>query len=585
MRRMMMCAGLALTVAGCAATPPDGGARTERPNFLIVVADDLGWSDIGPFGGEIRTPTLDALAARGTLMTSFYVAPTCSPTRAMLMTGVDSHTAGVGAMSGIQAPNQTTRNYAAQLHEDVVTIAEVLKDQGYHTMLSGKWHLAVDEEQRPHNRGFERSFALLPGGASHFADARSLNPEEVPVYVEDGEEVALPNDFYSSITYTDKILQYFGERETNAPFFAYLAYTAPHDPLQVPEDWLDRYAGVYDDGPLAIRAARTHALEAKGLIAEGLDQWPLPPFPPQLPLHQPPWEDRAPDERAADARAMEIYAAMIELMDQQLGRVLAALEDSGELENTYVIFFSDNGASAVVPLVYPGNTVEWLAENWPGGPETAGREGSFTVLDREWAYASATPWRFFKGWVGEGGVRSPFIVAGPSAPAGARTDALAHVSDIAPTIYELVGVDAAADPLFAGKIPPDGASLASVWATGAEEAERAFGIELFDNKAYRRGPWKITFHSPPRGSGQWELFDMSSDPGETRDLAAEHPEILASLIADYEAYAERNGVIPPVPPPSIRLRQMLNGPCDADCERAFHDFEERRRARRAGGGE
>ena len=585
MRTVLMCLCALIAVTACATPPENSGSPPSQPNFLIIVADDLGWSDIGPFGAEIRTPNLDALAARGALMTSFYVAPTCSPTRAMLMTGVDNHSAGVGAMSGIQAPNQTTRNYDAQLHEDVVTIAEALQANGYHTMLSGKWHLAVDEAQRPHNRGFERSFALLPGGASHFGDARHIHPgDPETIYFEDGEAVELADNFYSSIGYTDKILEYLGQRDSDSPFFAYLSYTAPHDPLQVPEEWLDRYAGAYSDGPLAVRAARTAALEAKGLIPADMPQWSPPPFPPQLPLNQPPWASRSAEERAADARPMEIYAAMIELMDEQLGRVLSALEQSGDLQNTYVIFFSDNGASAVMPLVYPNNTVEWMAENWPAGPEDAGREGAFTVLGREWAHASATPWRFFKGWVGEGGVRSPFIVTGPTVPEGVHLDALAHISDIAPTIYALSGVDPNEDVLFDGKLRPEGTSLASAWAGQDTQVERAFGMELFDNKIYRRGKWKAVFHAPPRGTGKWELFDMSIDPGETNDLATEQTSLLTNLVAEYDAYAKANGVIPPNPPPSISLRQMYNKPCDAECEQTFEDFEAAMRMRRGGGG-
>ncbi|MEL7043607.1 MAG: sulfatase-like hydrolase/transferase, partial [Pseudomonadota bacterium] len=207
---LMMAAAAALS-AQEPALPQTASESVEpppAPNFLIVVADDMGWSDIGVLGGEIRTPTLDALAREGTVMTQFYVAPTCSPTRSMLMTGLDNHPAGVGTMHSLAAPNQTGRNYAAQLHDDVVTMAEALGTRGYETLMSGKWHLAIDEAQRPHNRGFDRSFSLLTGGASHFADQRWLNPTEEVVYLEDGEPATLPADFYSSINYTDKLLAY-----------------------------------------------------------------------------------------------------------------------------------------------------------------------------------------------------------------------------------------------------------------------------------------------------------------------------------------------------------------------------------------
>ncbi|MEM8935014.1 MAG: arylsulfatase [Pseudomonadota bacterium] len=546
-----------------------------QPNFLIVVADDLGWSDVGAFGGEINTPTLDALADRGLMMTSFYVAPTCSPTRSMLFTGMDSHPAGIGAMAGIQAPNQTTRNYAGELHDQVVTFSEALHNLGYETMMSGKWHLALSEAQHPNNRGFDKSFTLLQGGASHFADQQSINPIEIPEYFENGERIEeLPEDFYSSIDFTDKMLEYLQQRDGDKPFLAYLAYTAPHDPLQVPDDWLDRYDGAYDAGPLAIRSAREDRLKEKGVIDEDAALWQMPNFPAWLPMHAAPWETRTEDQRNTDSRPMEIYASMVELMDQQLGRVIAELEASGDLENTYVIFFSDNGASAIGPLVYPGNTKEWFNANWDRQPENAGKPGNFTVMGREWANTSNTPWRMFKSSVGDGGIRSPMIVAGPTIAQGDKTDALAHVMDIAPSLYELTGVDPANDALFEGMLPVQGVSLLPVWRQAADEVRDSFATELFGARAVRRGDWKATLMPIPAGSGQWELYDLSNDPGEAANVAGENPDVLASLIAEYDSYAELNGVIPPNPQPSQSLRNLYPHLCDDECEASFERFAE-----------
>ncbi|MEM6832499.1 MAG: sulfatase-like hydrolase/transferase [Pseudomonadota bacterium] len=577
MRLLSFCLCLLLISACSDAGSEDTAAPSpeERPNFLIIVADDLGWSDIGALGSEIRTPTLDALAGRGLVMTSFYVAPTCSPTRSMLMTGMDNHPAGVGSMSGIQTPNQNTRNYAAQLHEDVVTIAEALKTQGYQTMMSGKWHLAVDESQRPHNRGFDKSFALMPGGGSHFADRKSLNPTEIPEYYEDGKLVEeLPADFYSSINYTDTMLGYLKGRDGDAPFLAYLAYTAPHDPLQVPDEWLDRYDGTYDVGPLATQQARLQRLQEKGIVAPDVALWQMPNFPPFLPLHAAPWPTRSDSQKAKDTRPMEIYASMVELMDQQLGRVITYLEETGELDNTYIVFFSDNGASAVAPLVYPGNTKEWVNANWDRSVENAGKAGNFTVMGREWANASNTPWRLFKGSVGDGGIRSPMIVAGPKLAKTGTTDALAHVMDIAPSVYELAGVDPSSADIFAGKLPLQGVSLLPVWQAQADSVRQSFMTELFNGRAGRDGKWKIAFVPRPQGSGQWELFDMSVDPGETTNVAADHPDVVERLKAQYEDYARLNGVIPAVPQPSQSLRALYPHPCDAACEASFVKFME-----------
>lgn len=565
-------AGLSAQESGVGETPEEAVTQAPSPNFLIVVADDMGWSDIGVLGGEIRTPTLDSLAREGTVMTQYYVAPTCSPTRSMLMTGLDNHPAGVGTMHSLAAPNQTGRNYAAQLHGDVVTMAEALAGKGYETLMSGKWHLAVDEAQRPHNRGFDRSFSLLPGGASHFADQRWLNPTEAVVYLEDGEPAPIPADFYSTINYTDKLLQYLEERDQSRPFLAYLAYTAPHDPLQVPDDWLDRYRGAYADGPGAIRQARNERQKAAGLFPADGQLWEPPQLPWILPNKLDPWDERDDEERFESERRMEIYASMVELMDQQLARVIEHLRDRGDLENTYVLFFSDNGASSSAPSIYPGNTAEWLAENWSLATEDFGQPGSFAVMSREWATVANTPWRLFKGAVGEGGIRSPFIVRGPRVPAGVFNSALSHVSDVAPTLYALAGVVPEQDPLFSGKLLPQGIPLHSVWTGDSESARDGFAVELFGSRAIRSEDWKATMIRPPQGSGRWELFDLGKDPGETTDVGAQHPQLLQRLQGDYQQYAQQNGVIHPIGMPTPSPRAFYPSECDWFCELRFSIF-------------
>jgi len=549
--------------------------QSARPNFLLVVADDLGWSDIGAFGGEIRTPNLDALAQRGTMMTDFYVAPTCSPTRSMLLTGVDNHLAGVGTMVGLRAPNQNTQNYDGQLHSDVVTLAEALKYHGYQTMISGKWHLAIDEQQRAHRRGFDRSFVLANGGASHFANQLPISPQEIPLYLEEGEPAQLPDDFYSSIAYTDKLLAYLSDREdeANQPFFAYLSYTAPHDPLQVPDDWRDRYQGAYDQGPHAIRKMREKRIKSKSMIPADAELWQLPNFPSWLPLHRKPWQERSAEQRAIDSRPMEIYAAMIELMDEQFGRVVDALRESGELDNTYILFLSDNGASAFAPMVYPGNTKEWLSQHWDNSPENAGAKDAFTTLGQEWANMAVTPWRLSKGQVGEGGIRSPLIVAGPLVAAGKRVTSLAHVTDITPTLFEIAGIDSVNDPLYQNKILPQGVSLLPAWAEGRSNLRNSFATELFGSRALRRGQWKLSFVTKPQGTGEWELFDLASDPGETANIAERNPAILQSMLEEYEAYRDINNVIHPDMKPILTLRRSYGGECNWWCELRFkiHD--------------
>lgn len=552
---------LALSSAPSAAAP-------ARPNVLVIVADDLGWSDVGAFGSEINTPNIDKLAGRGLSMTQFYVAPTCSPTRAMLLTGVDNHLTGVGTMADMQTPNQLSSvNYTGEMHQGVVTLAEVLKANGYATMMSGKWHLGFERAHWPDERGFDQSFALLNGGASHFSDAAPLSPSEKVVYVENGKQTALAQDFYSSISYTDKALAFMSERDISKPFFAYLAYTAPHDPLQVPDAWLDRYKGAYDAGPEAIRAKRAERLIDMGRMPLGAEMWMAPPFPEWLPVYKAPWAKRSAAERALDARPMELYAAMVELLDQQIGRVISYLEATGQLKNTFVIFMSDNGANAATPLFYPNATREWYLTHHDNSPANLGRAGSDVSLGGEWAAVANTPGKLYKGTPGEGGIRSPLIVAGPGIPAGTVTGELAHVTDFTPTVLDLAGVSVDKSLLYNGKIRPEGHTLASLWrgSSIATSEPRRVEMELFGNMMARRGAWKAYNVARPLGTGDWELYKLDDDPGETRNLAQIHPDILADLVSAYDAYAVAAKVIPPEPRPSVALNQLYLGDCNLWC--------------------
>tara|TARA_R110002110_G_scaffold275266_3_gene490482 strand:+ start:2513 stop:4279 length:1767 start_codon:yes stop_codon:yes gene_type:complete len=554
-------------------------AAPPRPNILVIVADDLGWSDVGAFGSEIRTPNINWLASHGLSMTQFYVAPTCSPTRSMLLTGVDNHLTGVGTMEDMQAPNQLASiNYTGELHTGVVTLAEVLKANGYDTLMSGKWHLGLMRDHWPDRRGFEQSFALLNGGASHFGDGMPLYPGENVQYVENGKPVKIKPDFYSSISYTDKAIEFLDHRETGKPFFAYLAYTAPHDPLQVPDAWLDRYKGAYDAGPDAVRAKRAARLRKLGWLPPDAALWKPDPFPSWLPVYKPEWSERTKAERALDARPMEIYAAMIELLDQQIGRVLTHLRDTGQLENTYVIFMSDNGANAATPLFYPHTTRDWYLTQHDNSPANMGRPGSDVSLGGEWAPVANTPGKLFKGTVGEGGVKSPLIVSGPGVPENAMTKQLSRMTDFVPTVLDMLGISTDGNPLYAGKTQPQGHTLKSVWLGGkaSDPAMRTIGTELFGNMMARRGQWKAYNVARPLGKGRWELYDLDADPGETHDLAAAHPDVLISLIAAYDAYAKRNEVIPPDPQPKVALNQLYLGECNWWCNArlSFADWAE-----------
>lgn len=542
---------------------------TTKPNFLIIVADDLGWSDPGFLGSGIRTPNIDALAARGTFLSNFYVAPTCSPTRSMLMTGVSNHAAGLGTMKGIQTPNQLGRvEYGAQLHNGVVTLAELLQANGYATSMSGKWHIGLDKDQYPGERGFKNSFGVLQGGASHFADGLPIHRSEDVTYLENGRPVTLPSDFYSTYGYTDKIIEYIGESDKE-PFFAYLAYTAPHDPLQVPDDWLDRYRGAFDKGPAYAKSQRRKRLVELGLIEEGVQLAEATNLPSWLDGHKKPWSERSAKERAQDARRMEIYAAMVEIVDQEIGRLIEYLKSSGKLENTYIIFMSDNGAAAGTVYARPDNDREWVDRTFDLSFDQMGKLGSFTTMGSEWANNSNTPFRFFKSTVADGGIRSPMVIAGPAIAAGITRKAPAHVTDIVPTVQDILKIAPADDPIYQDKRLPQGQSLMPILATDQADNERAIVTELFGNYMVRKGKWKAIHLNPPVGSSEWELFDIVADPSETTNLADENPKILQQLTQSFELYVAENNVVLPEPQLTRPIVGLYEGKCDTWCHVKF----------------
>ena len=535
-RRPLHALALAAALIAACAPAADGpdAPPAGRPNFLIIVADDLGPTDLGFLGGEIRTPHIDRLADEGLVLSHFLVSPACSPTRAMLLTGMDPHAVGLGTMAGeARGPQVGATGYEGVLSEDVETVATLLRRAGYHTSMAGKWHLGSADHQLPGRRGFERWFGTPGGGASHFDDALGLVPAEsrAPYYLDD-EPVALADGFFSTRSYTDRLIEFIGEAaEQDRPFFALAAYTAPHWPLQVPDDWIDRYAGAYDDGWDALRERRFAAAAARGLVPAAPGAPPRNPFTPA-------WERLTADERAVAARTMEVYAAMVENLDHHVGRLLGALEGRSLLDETVVIFFSDNGPEGN-PVGRLAGIDEWVAERFDNRRENIGRRGSYVWTGPGWAQASAAPYRLFKTFPTEGGVRAPAIVRGPPARRG-RSAAVVSVKDVAPTLLELAGAPRPA--AMTGR--PLGALLAGE-ADGARFADEALVYELFGRRAVRRGRWKATWLWPPYGPGDWQLFDLDADPGERHDLAAARPERLASLVAAFDAYADRHGVVLP----------------------------------------
>jgi arylsulfatase len=539
------CLALSLATSGCeqprevAQTP----APSKKPNILLIVADDMGYSDIGAFGGEIITPVLDGLATEGLRLTNFHVLPSCSPTRSVLLSGMDNHTAGMGTMGELRTPEmEGYPGYVGYLNFEVAALPEVLKAGGYHTYMAGKWHLGADEETNPHARGFEETFALLPGGGSHWSDRKPVSPPETMIYNRNGQAVdSLPDDFYSTQYYTDILLEFLeGNRGDGKPFFAYLSYTAPHDPLHAPKEYIDKYSGIYDAGWDVLRQQRLQALKDLGIIPPGAESFP------RLASVKA-WSEMSADEQQEAARDMEVYAAMVHYMDEQILRVFDYLRDIGEYENTMILFMSDNGANGALPTVYPGQTEEYL-NSFDNSLDNRGLRNSYIETGPGWAQASMAPSRMFKAFTSEGGIKAPLVVKLPNAPsnAGTMSNSFLHVRDIMPTILDVAGVSHTTEFDDRTVRPMQGQSVRDFLAGEAETpypGAGQVGYELFGQKAFFDEDWKILWMPRPFGSGDWELYNLKENPAETNDLSSEYPQIVEEMVALWEQYKEENTVL------------------------------------------
>ena len=520
------------------------GNSDPRPNILLIIADDLGYSDLGVFGGEINTPNLDALAGAGRMLTNFHVAPTCSPTRAMLMSGTDAHRAGLGTMNGLWSEEQKGKpGYEGFLNKDIVTFVRLLKEAGYHTYMSGKWQLGYEDGYYPLDRGFEEAFWLKFGGASHFSDMRGITEHGEVAYWGEGREQlqALPDDFYSSVHFTDKMIEYIEKnRADGKPFFGYAAYTAPHWPLQAPQEYIDRYEGVYDVGYDGIREKRIERMQAAGLIGAG--QTPAPQHP-----EWPGWEELNEEQKKLEVRRMQLYAAMVEALDENIGRLIRYLKDSGEYENTFILFFSDNGAEGNNPHDLASNPT-WVPQNFDLSYENMGKPGSYASTGPGWAHVSNTPFYLYKGFPTQGGLLSPTIaVFQDRIKAGSRSDAFVTILDVAPTILQLAEAPHPAPEFQGRRVHPMIGKPFFAHLTGQETAvhspEHVYGLELFNRRMIRQGDWKLLWNNQPWGKEGWELYNVEKDPGEQHDLALSHPDKLRDMLALWEQYVEENDVL------------------------------------------
>ncbi len=516
----------------------------RQPNILLVMVDDMGWTDIGSFGGEIDTPNLDALARRGVKFTDFHVSVSCSPTRSMLLSGNDNHIAGLGNMGEMLRPEQIGKpGYEGYLNDRVVSLAEALQGGGYHTYMAGKWHLGHDPESYPHARGFEKSFSMLLGGASYWHDMFGMLAvhEEVAEYVIDDQLLGeLPRDFYATRNYADFLIDSIREnRGDGKPFLAYLAFTSPHDPLHVPEPWLSKYRGRYDEGYEVLKAQRTAAAKQMGLIPDSAAM-------PERYHMVKPWDSLTGEQQALEARGMEVYAGMVDNMDYHFGRVVDFLEDIGEYDNTIILFLSDNGPNPWYSEDYPGNLgSEWYAQ-FDNSLQNIGHPMSHYAYGMGWGSASAGPLDLFKMTIAEGGIRSPLLIAGPGVKGGRQVDAFTYVWDVMPTLLDIAGVEAPEQYQGRPVEKMRGRSLRGVLDGSKQavyDAQDFIGGEMQNGKWMRQGDFKAMSVAPPYGDGVWRLFNLADDPGETRNLAASQPQKLKILKNAWDEYARNVGVV------------------------------------------
>lgn len=524
----------------------------DRPNIVLIVADDMGYSDFGAFGGEIDTPHIDALAAEGVRFSNFHTASSCAPTRAMLLTGVDHHLAGVGNLrETVPLSQRGEPGYLGVLNDRVTTVATHLRASGYRTAVAGKWHLGHEPGNLPPARGFDYSVIQADSGSDNFAMRPYLPMTPEARWYENGERISsLPDGFYSSTFFVDRTLAFLeASGAGDRPFFAYLAFQANHTPLQAPARFIDAYRGRYTQGWARVHERRIGRLVELGLLDKGAAYAEGPA--------QAAWDALPDEQQYYEARRMQAYAGMATAMDHEVGRLVAYLRAAGEYDNTVFIVLSDNGASVAEPYESAFGRW-WLERNYHHDVESLGEEGSWVAAGRGWGAVSNAPLSGHKFSAREGGVRVPLIVSGPdSFSPGAIYRHFVYVTDIAPTLLDIAGLDVAQVSASAAAL--SGTSLLSAVGDPARplhDAGAAVGYEFAGTAALYSDGFKLVKDRLPVGDGQWRLYDLDADPGETTDLSGERPVMFRAMREDYAAYADRVGVLS-VPEDYVLQKQAM----------------------------
>lgn len=514
-------------------TPVAFSQKQPKPNIILILVDDLGFSDIGAYGSEISTPNLDKMAKNGQRFTHFYNTSRCCPTRSSLQTGVYNHQAGVGFMNG----NLGVPSYQGYLNKNVITIAEGLKTQGYTTLMSGKWHIGNTPEQWPAARGYDKSFALI-GGTSNFFYPHPFKLRETDFFVLNDKKLdnytteKKPDDYYLTDDITKYALQFLDETQKDKkPFFLFTAYNAPHFPLQARKEDIEKYRGKYLKGWDVVRSERYKKLVDYGIIKP---EWKLSPRDSLIPA----WNQLRATEKEAWDLKMAVFAAMVERVDYSIGRLLTKLEELGVDKNTYIFFLSDNGASHEYAFPFWKQTPEVASYV---KPLTAENPESFVTYEYNWANVSNTPFRAFKHWEYEGGISTPFIAYAPGKiQANSLFHTPAHVIDLQPTLFDLAGVKYPKTYKGNPLISQEGISFKPALESKEWKGHEVIYWEHEGNRAVRKGDWKIVSFYP---ENRWELYNVKADRTELNNVVVSNPEKLNELAALYETWAKRAGVV------------------------------------------
>jgi arylsulfatase A-like enzyme len=514
---------------------------SKQPNILLIVADDLGYADLGSFGGDIDTPNLDELARQGLRFSRFHTAPLCAVTRAMLLSGNNNHIAGMGS----QQLQTQVAGYEGHLTDRIIPLPDLLRSAGYHTYMAGKWHLGDKPDDGPQAKGFEHSFSINgEGAANHYSNSGVFPETPITRYTEDGQKADWKEGDYSTDFYTDKLISYIDRhREEGKPFFTFAAYTSPHWPLQVEEKFWKKYEGRYDEGYEALKEKRFESLKKTGMIAENAV---LPPSHPNIK----PWDSLSPEEQKKEARKMELYAGMVDNLDYNIGRLINYLKETGQYENTLIVFMSDNGAAGE-DFFYNKNYGPFIQENYSEEYDEMGKVNSYISYGPQWAEAGSSPFKYYKGFTTEGGMNTPMIISGPGLEnKGNINDSFLTLLDLAPTFFEMAGVDYPnqwkgknVKPLLGKSLIP----LLSGKSNSAHDSTYVFGLEHRGYAMIRKGDWKIVNIERPFLVENFQLINLKTDLAEQIDLKEFYPEKYQEMLAEWASFSKEVGVVIPTP--------------------------------------